>query len=67
MCELCSMDFHERDMAIRRHRRIAGDLNRVAHGYQHLADGVIKPHSKESKIIKIRVSHLIRELVADWI
>ena len=67
MCDLCSRDKDELDLSIRRHRRIADDLRRVSKDYGLLANRIINPHSEEAKMIKIRVSGLIRELVFDWI
>ena len=67
MCDLCSKDKNELDLSIGRHRRIADDLRRVSRDYGLLANRIIKPHSEEAKMIKIRVSGLIRELVSDWI
>jgi len=66
MCEFCGST-EENKMARAGAKRMADDLNRLAHHYAALSYGKILPHTDEMKKSQPLANRLIRRLVEDWV
>lgn len=67
MCDLCSNLIQVREKEQTRLNNVADKLYQLAHDYQELASGELKPHSKEIQTMSIRSKSIIRSLVEEWI
>ena len=67
MCDLCSEEDGKRAKAKDDMRTWAGHLESLAGLYRQLANGGLKPHTNEAKIVGAKARALVRHLVDEWI
>lgn len=63
MCELCTRD----PEAIAKAKATAERLDRLALFYLDMARGALDPHGEAGKVVRNVATHVIRELVEDWV
>jgi hypothetical protein len=67
MCEFCSEDEKEREVAKKTAALMAESLERMAVLYRSLSRGTIKPHTTQYNDLGVTAKLVLRQLFEDWV